>query len=213
MRVPAGISDQAAVSLSCNLPTALIANKLAAVMPGESVALIGCGPTGLMALDIVFGAAPGLVVALDPIAHRRDLAASKGAIAIDSGAAGWTSVALDHTDGRGFDKVIEMVGYTESLQMALDLIRPGGTIAALGVFTDVEFTLNPLDVFLRDITLHMNGFANVQPFMWDALRLIERGVVNPGEYVNQTFSLENIDQAFVAFDNKSDGINKVLITP
>ena len=213
MRVPESISDEAAISLSCNLPTAVIANRLAAIAPGESLALIGCGPTGLMALDIALGAAAGLVVALDPVAHRRALAADKGATVFDPSADGWRADALALTDGRGFDNVIEMVGYPESLQIALELIRPGGTVAALGVFTDGEFNLNLLDVFLRDITLHMNGFANVQPFMWDALRLMERGVVDPGEYVNQTFALGDIDAAFAAFADKTDGTNKVLITP
>ncbi|MBJ6958620.1 zinc-binding dehydrogenase, partial [Vibrio cholerae] len=81
--------------------------------------------------------------------------------------------------GRGFDKVIEVVGYPEALQMCLDLVRPGGTVAAIGVFCDDKFNLNLADVFLRNITLHMNGFANAQPYMWEALRMMETGVVNP----------------------------------
>ncbi len=213
MLVPEGISDEAAVSLSCNLPSAVIANQLASIQPGESLALIGCGPTGLMALDIAIGSHPSPLVAIDPVEHRRNAAAAKGALAVDPSKEGWLEETLALTGGRGFDKVIEMVGYTDSLQSALDLIRPGGTVAALGVFTDPEFNLNLADVFLRDISLHMNGFANVQPFMWDALRLLERGVVKPEEYVNRRFSLEDIADAFSTFQAKSDGINKVLIVP
>lgn len=213
MRVPDDVTDQAAISLSCNLPSAVIANRLAAIEPGEAVALVGCGPTGLMALDIAVGAHPSPLLAIDPVAHRRETAASKGATPVDPSVDGWLDEALLHTSGRGFDKVIEMVGSPESLQSALDLVRPGGTIAALGVFTDGEFNLNLADVFLRDITLHMNGFANVQPFMWDALRLMERDAVHPEEYVNATFALDQIDDAFAAFHNKTDGVHKILITP
>lgn len=49
---------------------------------------------------------------------------------------GWKEQALAATGGRGFDKVIEVVGLGESLQMALDLVRPGGTVAAIGVYCE-----------------------------------------------------------------------------
>ncbi|RLB68425.1 MAG: alcohol dehydrogenase [Deltaproteobacteria bacterium] len=213
MKVPHEIADGAALSLSCNLPTAVIANHLADIQVGENVAVIGCGPTGLMTLDIALHRGTGRVVAIDKVPHRLAIAAKKGAVTINSAEDGWKEKTLQLTAGRGFDKVIEMVGYPETLQMSLDLIRPGGTVAALGVFCDSTFNLNLADVFLRDITLHMNGFANVQPYMWEALRLIERGVVNPQEYFSHTFSLSDVDKAFSTFHQKTDGAMKVLIRP
>lgn len=213
LKIPAGISDSAAVTVSCNLPSALIGNELADIRVGENVALVGCGPTGLMALDIALQRGPGRLVAVDPLAGRRAIAARKGATALDPGEAGWREKALELTGGRGFDKVIEVVGMPETLQTALDLVRPGGTVAALGVFCDNTFNLNLADVFLRDITLHMNGFCNVQPYLWESLRLIERGVVNPDEYFSHTFALADIDKAFATFFDKTDDALKVLIKP
>ena len=92
-------------------------------------------------------------------------------------------------------------------------MRPGGVVAAIGVFTDAQFNLNVADVFLRDITLHMNGFANVQPYMWKSLRLLERGVVKPEQYFSHSFSLADIDKAFETFYNKSDNALKMLVRP
>jgi alcohol dehydrogenase len=66
---------------------------------------------------------------------------------------------------------------------------------------------------LRDITLHMNGFANVQPYMWEALRMMERGVINPQEYFSHTFSLSDVAKAFSTFDQKAEGAMKMLILP
>jgi alcohol dehydrogenase len=211
--VPHEISDSAVLTLSCNLPAAVIANQLADIHVGETVAVIGCGPTGLMALDILLHRGPGCIVAFDTVSHRLALAAKKGAVAINSTEEGWKEKALQFTSGRGFDKVIEMVGYPETLQMSLDLVRPGGTVAALGVFCDSTFNLNLADVFLRDITLHMNGFANVQPYMWESLRMMERGIVNPQEYFSHTFDLSEINKAFSVFDQKADGALKMLIRP
>ncbi|WP_006247049.1 alcohol dehydrogenase [Mycolicibacterium tusciae] len=213
LKIPNTISDVAALTLSCNLPSALIANHIAQIQPGENVAVIGCGPTGLMTLDLVLHRGPGRVVVLDKVPHRLEAAHQKGAEPIDVREEGWKDKALAEVSGRGFDKVIEIVGYPETLKICLDLVRAGGTVAAIGVFTDPTFDLNLSDMFLRDITLHMNGFANVQPYMWEALRLIERGVVNPEEYFSHTFALSDIDQAFSTFYNKADRAMKMHIRP
>ena len=213
LRVPDGVSDEGAVLLSCNLPSAVIGNRLADIRPGERVALIGCGPTGMMALDLALQRGPGRVVVLDRLADRLDRARARGATAIDIGAQGWKELALAETDGRGFDKVIEVVGLPDALQMALDLVRPGGTIAAIGVFTDSTFNLDLANVFLRNISLHMNGFASVAPVMADALELIEHGVIDPARYFTHTFPLARIDEAFKTFHEKRDAAMKMLIRP
>ena len=213
LKLPETVTDAAAVTLSCNLPSALIANNLADIQPKETVALIGCGPTGLMALDIIMLKTPGKVVALDGVSHRLDYAEQKGASSINITDADWKKQAMSLCQDRGFDKIIEVVGSQESLQMSLDLIRPGGTITAIGVFCDQEFNLNLADVFLRDISLHMNGFANVQPFMQKSLSLVERGVVNPGALFSHEYSLEQINEAFLVFNEKQDNVLKVLIHP
>lgn len=213
MKIPASVGDQEAVTLSCNLPSAVIANRLADIGVGERVAVIGCGPTGLMSLDIALLRGPAVVVALDKLEYRLDIARRKGATALNVSADGWKEQALAATGGRGFDKVIEVVGLGESLQMALDLVRPGGTVAAIGVYCEPTFNLNLADVFLRNISLHMNGFANVTPAMWESLRLLERGVVQPGEYFTHTFPLTKIDEAFSTFHNKADGALKMLLRP
>ncbi|WP_152528079.1 MULTISPECIES: MDR/zinc-dependent alcohol dehydrogenase-like family protein [Sphingomonadales] len=87
-----------------------------------------------------------------------------------------------------------------------------GTIAAIGVFCHPGFARNTADVFLRDISLHMNGFANVQPAMWEGLRLLERGGLQPEAYFNHEFRLEDIGTAFSTFNDKADGAMKMDIS-
>jgi len=214
MVIPDDISDASALTLSCNMPSAVIANELTDIQVGEKVAIIGAGTTGLMALDIALTktAAKNILV-IDPVENRRNIAFKKGVNVIDSNIENFKEEALKVSGERGFDKIIEMVGFKESLQSALDLIRAGGTIAALGVFTDQEFNLVLGDVFLRDISLHMNGFANVQPYMKQAMSCIQDGVVNPDEYFTHEFNLVNIDKAFELFNDKNDNSLKILIKP
>ena len=213
IKVPDSIDDASALTLSCNLPSAIIANKLADIQPGENVAIIGCGPTGLLTIDIALGKSAGQVICIDQLDYRLAIAAKKGATTINSTKAGWKESALSLTNGRGFDKVIEVVGYPDALQICLDIIRPGGTITAIGVFCDQEFNLALADVSLRDISLHMNGFANVQPCMWQGIHLMDQGVITPSEYFTHEFNLDDIDLAFETFDKKSDNALKMLIKP
>lgn len=213
IQVPAGISDEAAVTLSCNLPSALIANHFADIQVGERVAVVGLGPTGLMCLDIALLKGPSRLVALDRVRHRLDAAARKGALAIDIDQDDWKERALAETGGRGFDKVIEVVGSPESLQMSLDLVRAGGTVSAIGVFCDPTFNLNLADVFLRNISLHMNGFAAVQPYLPEALRLLECDLVKPQACFSHRHALADIDKAFAIFHHKADGAMKMLLRP
>ena len=214
VKVPALISDEAALTLSCNLPAAVVANELANIHPGETVAIIGCGPTGFMILDLVLKKGAARVVVFDKLKYRLELAERKGAVGVlvdDS--LGPSKIVADMAGVRGFDKVIEVVGFSESLDLALSLVRPGGTVAALGVFCDSSFNLNTMDVFLRDITLHMHGFANVQPYLQTSLRLLEGHVIDPSEYFTHSFNLEQIDDAFRIFSKKSDNVLKVVIRP
>lgn len=59
----------------------------------------------------------------------------------------------------------------------------------------------------------MNGFANIQPFMWESLRLLDRGVVQPQKLFSHEFRLGEIDKAFLAFHTKADDAMKMLIRP
>lgn len=213
LKLPAGIDECTAITLSCNLPTAVIANRLAAIEPGNSLAVFGCGPTGLMILDLALRRSPTPVIAIDPVPARRAEAKKRGVTVLDPGEAGWRERALEISHGNGFDKVLEVVGLKESLRDALALARPGGTVAALGVYVDQEFDLNLADVTLRDLNLLLQGFANVQPHMRDALHLVERGVLDPSAYFTHEFPLTKIDQAFEAFYEKQDSGLKVRVRP
>lgn len=214
MKVDRNLADEQVLTLSCNLPSAVIANRLADVHPGEMLAVVGLGPTGIMTLELALRRGPGRVFAFDPVPYRREYVKDRfGVETLDPGDSGALEYVRQVTDGRGVDKVIEVVGAPESLQLSLDLVRPGGTVAAIGVFTTDHFNLNLADVFLRDLTVHMNGFANVQPFMWEAHRLLLEGVVDPRPLFTHHFPLAQVGEAYRLFSDKLDGVLKVVIRP
>ena len=213
MKVDDALDDRQALTLSCNLPTAVLANKLVDVQIGESLAVVGLGPTGMMALDLAMKRNPGKVFAFDPVEHRRKAAAGRyGVEALAPGEASVEAVR-EATGGRGVDKVIEMVGTGESLDLSYQLVRAGGTIAGLGVFTDTEHKMNLLDIFFRDITLHKRGFASVWPEMWEAHRMITEGKITLSEMFTHEFSLDQANEAYRTFADKLDNVEKVVIRP
>ena len=213
LKVDPELSDAEVLCLSCNLPTAVLANKLAEIKIGDSLAIVGLGPTGMMALELAVQRGPGKIFAFDRVKHRRDVARHRyGVEVLEPGETGIATVK-EATGGRGVDRVIEMVGSGDSFDLSLALARPGATIAALGVFTDMEHNINLLDVFFRDLSLHMRGFASVWPQMWEAHRMIKEGRVNLEQMFTHKFTLEQTDKAYQIFGNKADNVQKVLITP
>ena len=213
LRVDPDLTDAQALTLSCNLPTALLANRLLDLQVGDTLAVVGLGPTGLMSLELALRRGPGRVFGFDPVEHRRRYAAERFGIEVYPPGEEGIDAVRAATGGRGADRVIEMVGTAESLELALRLVRAGGTIAALGVFTDTTFNLNLADVFFRDITLHMHGFASVYPYMWEAQRAILTGIIDPEPLFTHRFSLTEVDKAYRTFGERTDGVLKVLITP
>ena len=97
--------------------------------------------------------------------------------------------------------------------MSLDLVRARAGRSRLWECSAAYLQPQSGRRFLRDM-LHMNGFANVQPaYMWEALRMMERGVVNPQEYFSHTFSLLTDVDRRLQPSSKSDGAMKMLILP
>lgn len=214
MKVSSHLSDEAALLLSCNLPSAVIANELADIQYGETLAVVGLGPTGLLSLELALKKGPGRVFAFDPVQERRIYAEKRFGVQVyDPNDKTVIEQVRAEANGVGVDKVMEIVGTGEALSLALSIVRPGGTIAAIGVFTEDTYNLNLADVFLRDISLHMNGFANVQPYMWEAHRLLEEGVIDPTDLFTHEFTLEEVPQAYATFADKKEGVLKVLIRP
>lgn len=213
MKVDDALDDRQALTLSCNLPTAVLANKLVDVQIGESLCVVGLGPTGMMALDLAVKRNPGKVFAFDPVEHRRKAAAERYDVETFAPGEEGIEAVKAATAGRGADKVIEMVGTGDSLDLCYQLVRAGGTIAGLGVFTDVEHKLNLLDIFFRDITLHKRGFASVWPEMWEAHRMILEGKITVTEMFTHEFGLDQTNEAYKTFAEKLDNVEKVIIRP
>jgi threonine dehydrogenase-like Zn-dependent dehydrogenase len=202
LQIPAGLDDEQALFAGDILSTAYYANQLAAVGPGAAVVIQGCGPVGLLALQIALGRRADPVVAVDVDAHRLALAEEMGARVIDASGADPGS-ALERMIDRSADIVIDAAGgASRNLVQALDLVAAGGRVAVVGVYSDLQADLPLAEMFANAIELRFAGFTPV-PRLWrDALALVESGTVDPTAIISHRMGLEDAPEAYGLFASR-----------
>jgi alcohol dehydrogenase len=212
-KLPAGVSDEAAVMLSDIMPTGFeIGVRNGKVQPGDVVAVVGAGPVGLSAMMTAGLYGPSRVIAIDLDDNRLAQAMTFGATdSVNSGNAGWMDELMAMTeDGLGVDVAIEAVGVPQTFQMALDIIRAGGTVANVGVHgKSVELQLQDLWIKDIDITTGLVS-ATTTPML---LKLVAQGKLTPDRFVTHRFTFENIMDAYDTFSRAAQtNALKVVIT-
>src|SRR4029079_3042114 len=202
-KVPEGVSDDAAVMLSDILPTGFeIGVRNGRVGPGDVVAVIGAGPVGLSAMMTagLYGASRIIAVDLDDnrVQQARGFGATDG---VNSGDAGWQDEVLAMTDGLGVDVAIEAVGMPATFHMATELVRPGGTVANVGVHgKSVELKLQ--DLWIKDIAITMGLVsATTTPML---LKLVAQGKLTPEKFVSHRFRFDSVMEAYDTFGRAAE---------
>ena len=110
VKLPEELSDEQAILLSDIFPTGYFGAEMAEIMPGDTVAVFGCGPVGLFAIVSAYMMGAGRVIAVDKVSSRLDMAKSQGAETIDFNQEDPVQAIHELTGGIGVDRVIDAVG-------------------------------------------------------------------------------------------------------
>lgn len=202
-RLPDGVPDDAAMLLSDIFPTGFeMGVEYGQVKPGDTVAVVGAGPVGLAAIATAGLHGAAQVVAIDFDEHRLDVAKQMGAThTIQAGAADVVAQVTALTDGYGVDVAVEAVGVPSSFAMCLDLVRPGGHVANVGVHgKSVELDLQKL--WIQNITISM-GLVNTTTLAM-LLKLVAQGKLPAAHLVTHRFGLDDILSAYETFGNAAE---------
>jgi threonine dehydrogenase-like Zn-dependent dehydrogenase len=210
--VPAGVAPAAVLFCGDIVATGLFCAASGDVRPGAVVAVIGCGPVGLMAALAARWLGAERVFAIDDVPERLRLATRYGAEAIDRSAAAPRDVVLDATEGRGAGSVLEAVGSPAATRLAFELVRPGGTIAACGVHTESAFAFTPGEAYDKNLT-YRAGRCPARQYFDRALALARAHERDLLALVSHTLPLEDGPRGYEMFDRKQQGCTKVLLTP
>jgi alcohol dehydrogenase len=198
--LPPEVDDEAAVMLSCILPTGLECGALnGQIKPGDTVAIVGAGPVGLAALLTAQLYSPAEIIMIDLNDHRLEVARSFGATKVvnsSDGKAAEEVMAL--TQSAGVDVAIEAVGLPTTFDICQAIIAPGGHIANVGVHAKpVELHLERL--WASNITLTTRLVdAGTTPML---LRMVRSGRLDAKKLVSHRYELSEIMKAYDTFAN------------
>jgi threonine dehydrogenase-like Zn-dependent dehydrogenase len=181
----------------------------AEVGPGKTVAVVGDGAVGLLAVLAAKQQGAERIIAMSRHASRQKLALDFGAtdIVSERGDEGVAAIK-DLTDGLGAHSVIEAVGTQESMMQAIRSTRPGGHVGFVGVAHDVS--LPGGELFMSHVHLH-GGPAPVRQYLPELIDLIWNRTIDPGKVFDLELPLEEAAEGYRAMDERR--AIKVLLRP
>ncbi len=211
-KVPDGLSDDKAILVGDILSTGYFCAERGEIRPGDVVVVVGSGPVGLFAQMSALMFEPRVVLAIDSLPERLEMARRIGAVPVDVSKEDATAVIRQHSGGRGADVVLEAVGVAGSLQDCFRYVRPAGTISAVGMYTEPEFPFPMFQAFLRDLTFKI-GMCPVKRYMGKLLGMIQEGRLDPSIVITHTLPLAEAPRGYDIFALRKENCIKVLLKP
>lgn len=210
LAVPEDVSDERALFVGDVATTGMYAAGIAGISPGDTVAVVGAGPVGFFAIQAARAAGAGEVLALDLEHDRLELAERVGAVTIDVGERNAQTAVDERTGGRGADVVIDAVGSAPAFERSLDVVRRGGTVVVVGMYTSEVVSAQIGVWWTRAITVRF-GICPVHTWWERTMAAIRAGDIDPDPLVSHRLPLEEAALGYELFDTHR--ATKVLLRP
>ena len=234
--VPDHLEDEKVLFLSDILPTGWMAAENADIKPDDTVAVWGCGPVGLFAIQsaIVMGASK--VIAIDHYPHRLELARQLGAEIVNFRTTHVREALMEMSGGIGVDAVIDAVGMeshgfavdnmmdvvkqkigigadrASALKQAILAVRFGGKVSIPGVYGGMTDKW-PLGAMMEKGLQLRGGQTHVQKYTKDLLAKIEDGTLDTTFLISHRLPLEDAARGYKNFKEEQDSWTKVILKP
>ena len=232
-RAPEQFSDDQLLFLTDIFPTGYCSIRWAGVKPGDTVAVFGCGPVGLMAQKVawIFGAKR--VIGIDIEDYRLRMAEkAANSETLNAKETNVIEAIREMTDGRGADVCIDAVGLeadrslmdklsnivhmqagsTKALETAISAVRRGGHVSVVGVY-GMPYDNFPLgQIFDKGLHLHF-GQATVQPFLDELIGWVNEGKIRLDDIITHKLPLADAAKGYEIFAKKQDNCVKVVLNP
>ncbi|HWB00457.1 MAG TPA: zinc-dependent alcohol dehydrogenase [Pirellulales bacterium] len=238
IKIESDLPDESVLFLSDIFPTGYMAAENAQIVPGDTVAIWGCGPVGQFAIASAWMFDAGRVIAIDRVPERLELAKKHGkAETLNFDKVDVYETLMEMTGGRGPDRCIDAVGAeahgTGSFDAVMDKIkmsvmlttdrahvlrqaiyccRKGGTLSIPGVYIGFPDKL-PFGALMNKGLTVRTGQTHVQKYNPTLLKKIEEGKIDPSFVITHRESLEHAPAMYKTFRDKQDHCIKVVLTP
>jgi S-(hydroxymethyl)glutathione dehydrogenase/alcohol dehydrogenase len=215
VRVETDLPDEQLALLGCGVTTGLGAALItAAVQPGSSVAVIGCGGVGQSVIQGARIAGAATIIAVDLVASRRDAARTFGATHVVDPADGDPVAAVrELTDGRGVDHSFEVVGSVALISQAFDMARIEGSVTLVGMPpADAVLSLPALSAVFsgKQVRGSAVGGAQILRDFPRFIRLAESGLLRLDALVSNRISLDEVNEG-IALLNRAEGLRTLIV--
>jgi isopropanol dehydrogenase (NADP+) len=214
-RIPDNVPDETAVYCCDMLSTGFMGAENGNIPMGGTVAIFAEGPVGLMATVGAKLRGAGLIIGVETVPKRQDLARQYGAdVIVDFSREDPVERILALTEGIGVDTAIEALGADGTFQSCVKVTKAGGTISNIGYHGEGDFVHLPRvewGVGMAEKTITTGLCPGGRLRMERLLRLLEMKRVDPTPMTTHTFSFADMDRAFEVMDGKLDGVLKPLI--
>jgi threonine dehydrogenase-like Zn-dependent dehydrogenase len=213
--VPDGLTDEEVLMCPDIMSTGFSGAERAGIRIGDAVAIFAQGPIGLCATVGAKLSGAATIIAVDRVEARFAVSHQLGADhLVDFSKVDPVEEIMRITDGRGVDVAIEALGTQATFESALRVLRPGGTLSSLGVYSaDLKIPLNAFAAGLGDHTITTTLCPGGKERMRRLMAVIQSGRVDLKPLVTHRYKLDDIVAAYDLFSHQRDGVLKVAITP
>ena len=234
--VPDHLEDDQVLFLSDILPTGWMAAENAHIRPDDTVAVWGCGPVGLFAIQSALVMDAAKVIAIDHYPHRLELARKLGAAIVNFRETDVRAALMEMSGGIGVDAVIDAVGMeahgfaidnmldvvkqkvgvgadrASALKQAILAVRFGGRISIPGVYGGMTDKF-PLGALMEKGVELRCGQTHVQKYTAKLLAMIEDGTLDTTFLISHRLPLDDAARGYKCFHDRQDEWTKVVLKP
>lgn len=213
--VPDGLTDEQVLMCPDIMSTGFVGAERGGVRIGDTVAVFAQGPIGLCATAGARLMGATTIIAVERVPERAEAARKVGAdVVVDFSKVDPVDEILRLTDGRGVDVAIEALGTQQTFEACLRILKPGGTLSSLGVYSqDLRLPLSAFHAGLGDHRIVTSLCPGGKERMRRLMNVIESGRLDLGFMVTHRFGLDQIEEAYQLFGSQADGVLKVAVTP
>ena len=213
--IPDGLSDEQVLMCPDIMSTGFSGAERGGVRIGDTVAVFALGPIGLCAVAGAKLMGATTIIAVDGNDHRLGIARKLGAdVSLNFRHVDVVDEVMRLTGGKGADAAIEALGTQATFASALKVLRPGGTLSSLGVYSeDISIPMAHFAAGLGDHTIRTALCPGGKERMRRLMNVIQAERLDLGVMVTHHYSLDDIEAAYDLFGNQRDGVLKVAIKP
>ena len=213
--IPDGLSDEQVLMCPDIMSTGFKGAENANIRIGDTVVVFAQGPIGLCATAGARLLGASTIITVDGSDHRLGISRKMGAdVTLNFKNCDVVDEVMKLTGGRGADASIEALGTQATFESALRVLKPGGTLSSLGVYsTDLTIPLSAFAAGLGDHRINTALCPGGKERMRRLMKVLESGRLDLGVMVTHHYPLDDIVAAYELFSNQRDGVLKVAIKP